>query len=444
MKRNRTLASLLLLLPFSLLIAQGGPSSPVELTVDDCVRMGLSYSKGLDSSRWEVEHSRFQLKEVQASALPSLSLSGTYTRLSKTPSFGVTIPGSDSTFVLNPSIADNYSSQLTLKAPLFTGGKLSSLTTAARSGLEASKELYNRDRKELVLTLRSSYWNLYRARELEGLILENVELIKVHLEQVNRFYDQGLAKTNEVLKVKVQLSSVELKRVEATNGVRLASKTLASLLGLPLETTFALKTDVQREIAGVRPVETLVEEALRNRPEIKAASHSIKAGEAQVKAAEGELYPSLALLGNYTYARPNSRIMPVEEKFNDTWDVSLALSFDLWNWGIARHKAGQARARLIQSRDQSIALKDSVTLEVHQIYNDTVQAVEKIKVAQEGVALAQENYRITNERFKAGLTLNSELLDAEVALLQAKVDNTQSWIDYELNKEKLKKALGQE
>ena len=181
MKRNRTLASLLLLLPFSLLIAQGGPSSPVELTVDDCVRMGLSYSKGLDSSRWEVEHSRFQLKEVQASALPSLSLSGTYTRLSKTPSFGVTIPGSDSTFVLNPSIADNYSSQLTLKAPLFTGGKLSSLTTAARSGLEAAKELYNRDRKELVLTLRSSYWNLYRARELEGLILENVELIKVHL-----------------------------------------------------------------------------------------------------------------------------------------------------------------------------------------------------------------------------------------------------------------------
>ena len=58
--------------------------------------------------------------------------------------------------------------------------------------------------------------------------------------------------------------------------------------------------------------------------------------------------------------------------------------------------------------------------------------------------MAEENYRITNERFKAGLTLNSELLDAEVALLQAKVDNTQSWIDYELNNEKLKKALGQE
>ena len=441
-----TLATTLFLLffPLSLLTAQGAPSSPMELTLDDCVRMGLTYSKGLDSSRWEIEHSRFQLKEVQASALPSLSLSGTYTRLSKTPSFGVTIPGSDSTFVLNPSIVDNYSGQLTLKAPLFTGGKLSSLTRAARSGLEAAKELYNRDRKELVLTLRFSYWNLYRARELEGLILENVALIKVHLEQVNRFYDQGLAKTNEVLKVKVQLSSVELKRVEATNGVRLASKALASLLGLPLDTTFTLKTDVHRDIADLLPVKTLVEEALRNRPEIKAASHSIKAGEAQVKAAEGELYPSLALLGNYTYARPNSRILPVEERFNDTWDVSLALSFDLWNWGIARHKAGQARAKLIQSRDQSVALKDNVTLEIHQIYNDIAQTVEKIKVAQEGVALAEENYRITNERFKAGLTLNSELLDAEVALLQAKVDNTQSWIDYELNNEKLKKALGQE
>ena len=71
-----TLATTLFLLffPLSLLTAQGAPSSPMELTLDDCVRMGLAYSKGLDSSRWEIEHSRFQVKEVPASALPSLSL----------------------------------------------------------------------------------------------------------------------------------------------------------------------------------------------------------------------------------------------------------------------------------------------------------------------------------------------------------------------------------
>ena len=50
--------------------------------------------------------------------------------------------------------------------------------------------------------------------------------------------------------------------------------------------------------------------------------------------------------------------------------------------------------------------------------------------------------RITTERFKQGLTTSSEVIDAEVALLQAKTNYTNSLVDYELSKAKLEKSIG--
>jgi len=87
-------------------------------------------------------------------------------------------------------------------------------------------------------------------------------------------------------------------------------------------------------------------------------------------------------------------------------------------------------------------LVDGITLEVRQNLFDLLQAREKIQLAGESVEQAEENHRITRERFKAGLTTNSELLDAEVFLLQTKVSRTQAQIEYVLAVARLDKSMG--
>ncbi len=72
-----------------------------------------------------------------------------------------------------------------------------------------------------------------------------------------------------------------------------------------------------------------------------------------------------------------------------------------------------------------------------------LQAKEKISVSEQGAQQAEENYRVTNERYKIGLALTSELLDAEVALLQAKTTHTQALVDYKLAEARLIKAIGE-
>ena len=88
-------------------------------------------------------------------------------------------------------------------------------------------------------------------------------------------------------------------------------------------------------------------------------------------------------------------------------------------------------------------LKDGVTLEVTQNYLSVNQARERQLVSEQGVAQAEENYRVMKEKYKTGLIPNLELKDAETALLQAKLNLTQSKVDYELAMARLSKAIGE-
>ena len=149
------------------------------------------------------------------------------------------------------------------------------------------------------------------------------------------------------------------------------------------------------------------------------------------------------MVGNYNYSNPNNRYFPVEKKFKDSWDVSVSLSFDLWNWNKTGSETTQAEAEFEQAKDGYKILKDAVTLQVTQNYLTLGQAKEKLIVSKTSVEQAEENYRVASELFKQGLMTNSDLLDVEVALLQTKTNNVQTIVDYEIAKANLERATGE-
>jgi outer membrane protein TolC len=70
------------------------------------------------------------------------------------------------------------------------------------------------------------------------------------------------------------------------------------------------------------------------------------------------------------------------------------------------------------------------------------RAKDKVRVASLAVSQAEENLRVNREKFKQGVALNTDVLDAEVALLQAEMNRTQAEIDLILARARLEKALG--
>jgi len=413
-----------------------------KLSIEESVQIGLKNSNSLHSSKEKVKNTQARLSELKTNLLPSLKFSGMYTRLSPIEPFILSVPGLG-TFNLASNIVNNYSAKLTLQQPLFTGFKLLSSVDMADYNVQAQKQDYTKDEHDLIYNIKNAYWTLYKANQLKMVVDENVNQIKAHLEDVNNMFNQGLATKNDVLKVQVQLGDVSIKQIDANNNVRLSMINLDNVMGLPLSTQIEPVEKINPRVETLNNLDIYMEKAYQYRPELLGIDFRIKAGESGVALAKSGWWPQLFLVGDYLSARPNQRIFPTADKFNETWDVSLSVSWDLWNWGVTGHQTDQAQTQVEQARDSYKIAKDNITLEVTQTYLNILQAKEKMTVADNNVSQADENYRVTDEKFKNGLTLNSELLDAEVALLTAKTNFVQSQVDYELAKAQLEKSSGE-
>ena len=425
------------------------------VTLEECVEMGLRTSKAIHASEARVEGSTARSKEVDASRLPSLKLGGGYTRLSEIPPFVVHLPfppaiQAPSSFVVSPNYFDNYSVRLGLQQPLFTGFRLQSGAAMARLGARADEQDLAGDRNQVVFAVKNAYWNLFKAREFKTVVDENTAQVEAHLADVRNFFEQGLLTRNEVLKAEVQLSTVKLARLDAANNVEMAAVWLNSLIGAPLDgpiepaaTRAELETGAQKMPGEWGDLEQLIDKAVGGRPDLKAMDLRVKASGAGVTLARSGWYPQVILTGNYYDLRPNPRLMPAKNKFTSTWDLGISVTLDLWNWNATLRQTQQAKARLAQTADALSLLKDAAAVEVRQSWLLLKSAGEKAGVAKEAVAQADENLRVTNERFKEGVALNSEVLDAETALLLARTGHTQALVDIELAKARLVKAIGE-
>ncbi len=414
--------------------------------MEKAIQLALDNNKSLHASLMRLNVADAKASEVNASRLPSLKFGGSYTRLSDVPPFTVALPPQlgGNTFTLAPSIPNYYTLKTSVEIPLFTGFRLSAAADAAEYSAKAVEQVYANDKAELAYNVRVAYWSLFKAMEFKKVFDENVEQVKSHLKDVQNFMNQGMATNNDVLKVQVQLSDALLRQIEADNNVQLATIALNNTMGISLQTKIIIDSRVGKQDAPQSfNLNALTDQALERRSELKAMDYRVKAAESGVTAAKGNWWPQIYLAGNYYYNRPNQRLQPLQDAFKDTWDISLGVSLDIWNWGKTLHQTDQAAAQYEEVKDGLSQLKDGITLEVTQNYLNVNQALQRISLAEEGVRQAEESHRVTSTQFKEGLAQNTDLLDAEVALLRARTQYTQAVVDYELAQARLQKAIGE-
>jgi outer membrane protein TolC len=452
--RTFTLAALLIAVFTAAAPAQENQSLSLQESID----IGLKNSKILHASQMRSQSAVAHASGVSTSMYPSLKLGGAYSHLSDVPpfvaaippgAFGGGLPQQELSFQLSPTILDNYNLRLTAVQPLFTGFRLSSSSDIAQNSALAATADADRARAELIYSITSAYWSLYKANDFKRVSDETIDQVNAHLTDVRNLMAQGMATTNDVLRVEVQLSNVRLQQIDAENNVRLSTISLNTLMGQNIATRVQLlsrpdSTAADSSKVTVDEYNDLVQRALNNRPEYKSMQYRVAASDAGVTLAKSSWFPQLYLTGNYYYANPNQRYVPAQAQFNDSWDVNVTASIDIWNWGQTVDQTNEAQAELQLSKDLMGQVKDNISLEVAQSLFNVNQAKEKIKVADEAVKQSQENHRITNEKYKMGLMLNSDVVDAQLTLFLARTTYTQALVDYEVALAKLQQSIGEE
>lgn len=436
-----------------LVLVVAGPvhaQTPVPLTLEDAVTRAIEASHRLAEVRAREQGAQAAIEIRRSAERPTVTVTGGYTRTNHVEEFGVPQPDGQLR-VIYPDIPDNYFTRASFQWPIYTAGRLDALERAAEAEARAVGAELQAARADLRLEVVRAYWALVTATESARVLEEAVARAEAHLRDVRAQFDTGLIPPNEVSSVEAQRARQQMQLIEAQNMRRSVAEELKRLTGLPSDAEIAVTSvppgerspsQTPASPAGPSISPDLVGLALTQRAERQALRERIEAAEDREAAAAAGRRPTIALTGGVDYANPNPRIFPRKGEWRESWDVSVNVSWALWDGGRSKAETAEAAAAALAIRERLADLDTAVALDVRQRQLDIDSARAAIAAADEGVRSAADARRVVAERFRVGVGTSTEVLDAQVALLQAELDRTRAVANLRLAEARLDRALG--
>jgi outer membrane protein TolC len=417
-------------------------AQPTPLTLDEAITQGLANSRRLAELEARVEAADFAVAGRRAADRPLVAAQAGYLRTNHVDVFVITAPARPPQ-VVYPDIPDNYRTRIDLQWPIYTGGRADTLERAARAELSAIGKDLEAARADLRLEITRAFWAVVTGRDAEAVLRRSLEVATAHIKDVRARLDSGLVPPNDVSSAEAQASRQRLLSLEATTQRAIAEADLRRLTGND-GATATTSVDGRPPAPSGAAVSTadLIAGALKARPERQAMEARAASPDLRAAAVATGARPQIAVGGGYDYARPNPRIFPRSGDWQTSWDASISLTWSLWDGGRRAAEQGEARASAAALRTRVDDFDRQTTFEVRARVLELDASKEAVTVADDELRAAVETERVVGERYRAGVATNTDVLDAQVARLQAELDRTRAIANVRLAEARLERALG--
>jgi outer membrane protein TolC len=209
-------------------------------------------------------------------------------------------------------------------------------------------------------------------------------------------------------------------------------------MGLPANGSYELlePTELQQRVLPQLNEQGAIDLASKQRPEIAQATKTHEAAEQHARASYLALLPDVRVDGVYTNLQ--GQVFAPENQ----WYVGLKASWPVWEWGAtyygARAADKNAEAAAADLEGQTLTVQN----EASSRWVQAQSAASAIDTAQTTIASAEEAYRVTQATVNAGVATTTDLLDAQSALTQAKLNLLRARYTLAIALVALQRALG--
>lgn len=313
--------------------------------------------------------------------------------------------------------------------PLYTGGRMKAGREAAKSNQEAARLDNEAVRNALGYEVTRAFYTVHKTREFVRAAEAAVSSYTTNTAIAERRLQGGNLLRTDLLDLQVRLAQAREDLVRARNATALAERALRNLLGIKedpfviSDSAPAVSAPAARDFSG--------------RPELAAASHREKAAAEQVRAAKAGYRPNVSAFasGDYDYGWKF-------EHGGESYTAGALLQWNVWDNHATRAKVREADANLEMAREELRKVSLTLDLEVQRAELDLSAAKERLVVTEEAIGQASESAALTRSRFEQGAVLSTQLMDAETALVAARVRRAEAQADQRIAIAALRKALG--
>jgi outer membrane protein TolC len=233
--------------------------------------------------------------------------------------------------------------------------------------------------------------------------------------------------------------------LEATAFMNLTELQLAITMGEQRAQRYVNGEDIAVPLARTPgTLETLTNEGLRSRLELKSLDEASRSARHASKALGAGQLPRIEAFGDVTYANPNQRYFPPQQEWQATWSVGAAAT---WTVGDILAQGASAREMSAQAHSlnaQRSAMANGIRQEVAAFFLARTEAEGALSASRRELAAAEEAYRVATDLYRVGQSTTTEVIEAETDLLSARLNELNARIRLRVAEVRLRHAAGRD
>ncbi|MDQ2767399.1 MAG: TolC family protein [Gemmatimonadota bacterium] len=405
------------------------------LTLGDAARIGARQNAQAIQARYRADQANARIRQTRSELLPSVTgFAEENGRSYNSATFGIAFPGFDPAgSVIGPVNIFDVRGKIT--ETFLDFGAIQRLkgarTTARAFGATAANEAEISAQNAANAYLRAQRADAQlAARQADSVLADS--LVGIANEELRA----GVGVALDVTRAQSQFATVRAQLIVARNERDRSRLDLLRALGQPLTANVSLADSLTGLVIRDTTIDesSAIDGAMRARPDLRAADEQIRAAEQQVMAIKAERLPSLSAFGDYGYIG--------KDRLLGTYDWGVQVSIPIFD-GLRREgriEEAKAMANEIDVRRRD--LRQQAAIEVRGALLDLASARQEADAVREALRLAQQEVSQAQERFRAGVAGNADVITASLSLNSARTQAVDALSSYQSAKVALARAVG--
>lgn len=375
-----------------------------SLNVDECVRIALENKPSLKRAEQDVTIARLNRASTAALMLPSVNASN---------SFSETTYGNSSS-----SSTERYSGGLSLSQSLFNfGGKINTLKQSDNT-YNTAKQQKRQAKARVILDVYTYYYQYLKNSELFDIAEKDLELSKKQLDLVENQYNLGAVSKTDYLKASVRYGTAKSNFLSRELNKKNSKKSLRFSMGLlnsDIEINIEKKMDFTLSIPSFEEAYSLM---LANSPDLSILDNQIQGAQINVKKAWSSSLPSINMSVGMN---ASSSDQLTRSYFDDNYikSANITLSIPIFSGFRNKNSIQISKLQLDQAETRLMGGTNSAKVSLYALINSLNNYEEIIPIQEEVLISAEEDLKLAQQKYELGSASILELLDAQLALIQA-------------------------
>ncbi len=395
------------------ILAEGTTNALPMLTLEEAQQIALKNHPQIAAANYLALAAEEAVKEARAGFFPNANLYAN----------GV-LADDEGTRILagglnNPSVYDRAAGGVQVNQLITDFGKTANLTASSRYHAQAENQSANQTKEQVLLQVQVGYFDALEAQAVLQVAQQTVDTRQLLLNQVSLLASNKLRSDLDVSFARVQLGQGRLLLQTAQNNADDAMTSLSTALGYREPQQFQLMESSQTNFSNTNDVSELVQTALAQRPELLRLRDEQESAVRLAKSQRDSRLPTISAVG-VAGAAPyhNSHL-------DDQYAAGgLQLSLPLFAGGLYTARQHEAELKAESENELLRSVEDNVVRDVHLAWLNVNNALGQLTTTDELMRNAAEAYDLAQARYKIGSSSIVELSQAQLALTQAQIADT--------------------